>query len=231
MSKFKAVTHVIFDMDGLLINTEDLYTELFNDICAEFGKTYTYELKLKLMGRKPKDAIEIMMKELEIDGASAQEILDLSHSKQPKYFCKTKLLPGAAKLINHLAEHDIPMSICTGSSKEAFAIKTDGKEDMLALFGKMKHILKCGSDERVKRGKPEPDAYLVAKSLFTPEPKSEDCLAFEDSPGGVESAVNAGMQCIMVPDPRVPAELRAKATTVYGSLEDFKPEDFGLPAY
>lgn len=50
MTTFNPVTHVIFDMDGLLINTEDLYTELYTDLCEEFGGTYTYEMKLKIRG-------------------------------------------------------------------------------------------------------------------------------------------------------------------------------------
>jgi len=231
MAGFKPVTHVIFDMDGLLINTEDLYTNLFNAICADYGKTYTYELKIKLMGRRPLDAMEIMMKELDMSGVTAQELLDKSHSMQPTYFAEAALLPGAARLINHLSNHGIPMSICTGSSNQAFNIKTNGKTEMLELFGKMQHILKCGSDVRVTKGKPAPDAYLVAKSLFSPEPESSQCLAFEDSPGGVESAISAGMQCIMIPDPRIPVDKRALATQVCTSLETFKPEQFGLPAY
>merc|ERR1712071_150553 len=116
MAGFKPVTHVIFDMDGLLINTEDLYTNLFDAICADYGKTYTYELKIKLMGRRPLDAMEIMMKELDMSGVTAQELLDKSHSMQPTYFAEAALLPGAARLINHLSNHGIPMSICTGSS-------------------------------------------------------------------------------------------------------------------
>ena len=67
--------------------------------------------------------------------------------------------------------------------------------------------------------------------MFEKEPESSFCLAFEDSPGGVESAIGAGMQCIMVPDPRVPESLRVKATQVCANLESFKPEEFGLPKY
>ena len=230
MTTFKPVTHVIFDMDGLLINTEDLYTELYTDLCKEFGGTYTYEMKLKLMGRKPDEANQMVIDELNLK-TNLQEFNKLSYSKQPSYFCKAKLLPGAEKLINHLDKHKIPMMICTGSSSEAFDNKTRNKPMMNQLFSKMHYILKCGSDERVTKGKPDPCAYLVAKSMFEKEPESSVCLAFEDSPGGVESAVNAGMQCVMVPDPRVPEELREKATQVVIGLENFKPEDFGLPAY
>ena len=112
---------------------------------------------------RPLDAMEVMMKELKMANVTAQELLDLSHSWQPKFFAEAALLPGAAKLINHLSKHSVPMSICTGSSEQAFDIKTTGKTEMLELFGKMQHVLKCGSDERVTKGKPDPQAYLGSR--------------------------------------------------------------------
>ena len=231
---FKPVTHVIFDMDGLIINTEDLYEAMFNKIIGELKNQndykVPYEIKCKVMGRKPLDALEIYVEELDIP-ASPEDILKLSYQNQPDFFSKAELLPGAERLINHLYKNDIPMAICTGSSEEAFDNKTKNKPEILNLFQHMKHILKCGSDPRVKNGKPAADPYLVAKSLFDVEPEASKCLAFEDSPLGLESALNAGMQCVMVPDTRLPEAHREKATVVCNSLLDFKPELFGLPKF
>lgn len=64
--KFQPVTHVIFDMDGLLINTEDLYTQLFTKICAEYGTTYTFECKANSMGRKRLEVIAATIEFLKI---------------------------------------------------------------------------------------------------------------------------------------------------------------------
>lgn len=77
----------------------------------------------------------------------------------------------------------------------------------------MDFVLTCGSDPEVKQGKPSPDPYLIAAQKFKNGPVvPEKCLAFEDSPLGVESATLAGMQCVMVGDARLPDTLTRKST-------------------
>ena len=61
-----AVTHVIFDMDGLLINTEDLYTLALDQFCAKFGKKFTIELKMKMMGRKTDESAKVLIEALQL---------------------------------------------------------------------------------------------------------------------------------------------------------------------
>ena len=103
---------------------------------------------------------------------------------------------GAQRLIDHLIEHKIPFGISTGSSNEAFDQKATNLKDFFAQFS---FIVKCGSDPEVKNGKPAPDAFDVARKRFNPIPASEKCLAFEDAPNGVESALGKGPPSFLFP--------------------------------
>ena len=241
---FAKVTHVIFDMDGLLINTEDLYSEAYQSVCDEFGVTYTFEMKSKIMGMKYIDGMKILLPLLGIeDKISGEEFVKRLNRKFPEYFPKAKILPGVENLIKHLKKNGIPFGISTGSSNEAFEMK---ETNLKSFFAEFDFILKCGSDPDIKQGKPGPDPYLVASKRFSSLPicklvpylpiftvflAPENCLAFEDSPNGVLSARAAGMQCVMIPDRRLDRALTKKATLVLDSMEDFKPELFGLPPF
>jgi len=222
------VTHVIFDMDGLLINTEDLYTEAFNNILAQYGKAYGWDLKIKMMGMKPDVAAQIVIDELELPLTVNEWKEKFSHQMKT-VFSKTKFLPGAERLVHHLKEHNVPIALCSGSSKAAFEAKTSHLGDFFEVFNP--RVL-CGDDTEVKNGKPHPDAYLVTMGRFEAQPgKPSDCLVFEDAPNGVKSAISANMRCVMVPDSNMPKELTQEATLVLNSLLDFKPEIFGLPPF
>ena len=165
---FAKVTHVIFDMDGLLINTEDLYSEAYQSVCDEFGVTYTFEMKSKIMGMKYIDGMKILLPLLGIeDKISGEEFVKRLNLKFPEYFPKAKVLPGVENLIKHLKNNGIPFGISTGSSKEAFEMK---ETNLKSFFAEFDFILKCGSDPEIKQGKPGPDPYLIASKRFTSLP-------------------------------------------------------------
>ncbi|XP_047537541.1 pseudouridine-5'-phosphatase-like [Vanessa atalanta] len=224
----KPVTHVLFDMDGLLLNTEDLYTVAFQNIVSQYGKDYTFNLKLKLMGSQAHETAQTIVSELELP-ITPEEFIHESKKQFEVLFPDTNVMPGAKRLIEHLHNKGIPLGLATSSSEESYHLKVDKHHQ--ALFSLLPYKTFGSSDPNVKKGKPHPDIFLVAASKFPEKPQAEQCLVFEDAVNGVKAARAAGMQVVMVPDPRVDKSLTEEATIVLQSLEHFKPEIFGLPPF
>ena len=131
-------------------------------------------------------------------------------------------------MVLHFHKHNIPFALASGSFHKDYLVKTTNHRDFFDLF-KLKVF---GDDPELKRGKPFPDQFLLTSARFSePASSPEEILVFEDSPNGVLAAKAAGMGVVMVPDTRLNKDSYNDPTQVIFSLEDFKPEDYGFPAF
>ncbi|KAB1204259.1 (DL)-glycerol-3-phosphatase 2 [Morella rubra] len=223
------ITHVIFDMDGLLLDTEKYYTEVQEIILARYNKTFDWSLKAKMMGKKAIEAARVFVEETGLsDSLSAEDFLVEREAMLQKLFPNSELMPGAGRLIRHLHAKGIPICLATGSHRRHFELKTQRHGE---LFSLMHHVV-LGDDPEVKQGKPSPDIFLAAAKRFEGCPVvPQKILVFEDAPSGVHAAKNAGMFVVMVPDPRLDNSFHDAADQILSSLLDFNPNDWGLPPF
>ena len=189
---------VLFDMDGLVLDTEKLYTRFWMEACHFYGFPMTLEQALRMRAANSKlsqenlheffgptaDYTTIRAKRIELMDAFIAE-----HGVEAK--------PGIFELLDHLDAKGIPAAI-TSSSPVAWIQRHLSSLNLYHRFSKI-----CSGYE-VPHGKPAPDIYLYGASSLGLKP--EECLALEDAPLGIEAAFRAGCFPVMIPDQDQPDE-------------------------
>ena len=181
---------VVFDLDGLLVNTESLYVEVGRRILARRGRTFPQELIDRMMGRPTPVAIELMIAYHGLSD-SVEAIIRESDALFPELLDERLApMPGAESLLQSLAQHDVPCAMATGSRRHF----VDMVLERTGWHGRFRFIL---SAEDVRRGKPAPEIYETASSRLELPPSN--VLVLEDSRQGCEAAVGAGTFAVAVP--------------------------------
>lgn len=218
----KRITHVIYDVDGLLLDTERFYTQAYQIIAARYGKIYDWSIKARTIGMKAQDSAKIIIETLGLP-FTPEQWLETRKVLLEELFPKAEPLPGAVRLTQHFKDHGIPQAVATSSDRHYFNLKTSRHRDWFAIFD----CRVSGDDKEVKEGKPAPDIFLVTARRLQAQPGH--CLVFEDAPAGVQAARAAGMSVIAVPDPNLDERVFGDAHQVLRSLEQFDPAGWGLP--
>lgn len=208
---------MLFDMDGLLLETESIYTEVTQMIVGRYGKVFDWSVKSHMIGRDSLDAATYLVKALDLPFTPEFYLEERNDLLDERFaFAKAKL--GARELISQLSEKNFPIAVATSSNEHHFKIKTTQHQDWFTLFD----AIVTSSHNDVKQAKPAPDIFLTAAAQLGIAP--ENCLVFEDAPSGVAAANAAGMSVIAVPDPNMSHDAFADASEIIDSLDEF---DFG----
>ena len=214
MSLPRPVRAVIFDMDGLLVDTETVARDAFFAAAAEHGHDVPMDVYVSMIGTQGARSREILVEHF---GPSFEvEPLWESWGAQfePRLKAGARLMDGVVELLDHLDAAGIPFAIATSSPHA----DVDRNFAPHGLKGRFAAILARGDYER---GKPEPDAFLAAAAAMGIAP--EFCLALEDSHNGVRAAAAAGMMTIMVPDLLDPTEeMRSLCVRIADSLHEVR---------
>ena len=211
-------------MDGLLLDTEGIYTEVTQQIVGEYGKVFDWSLKGKIIGRRAMQAAEIIVESLDLP-ITPQDYLDSRKNVLLEKFKDTAPLPGAKEMTTHFFDLGIPQALATSSSSPMFEAKFEKHKKWFSQFTQIVR----GDDPELKEGKPAPDIFLLAASRLGVDPA--ECLVFEDAPTGTEAALAAGMSVVVVPDPNMDHCHYKNASQIISSLKDFDPEYWGLPKF
>ena len=189
---------VLFDMDGLVLDTEKLYSRFWMEACHFYGFPMTYEQSLKMRAANSQvgaenlrgffgpdiDYVTVRNKRIELmDGFIAE------YGVEPK--------PGIFELMDFLEEQGIPAAICSSSPRNRI-------QEHLGSLGIYHRFAAICSGYDVPCGKPAPDIYLHGAASLGLAP--EECLALEDAPLGIESAFRAGCFPVIIPDLDQPSE-------------------------
>ena len=177
---------VIFDMDGVLIDTEPLYTIAYNRVMEPWGVTLDIETKRECMGRPPSFSVRHVIQKFGL-GLTYEEFMVRRKPIMDELLAHAPPMPGAPELVHWLAERKTPIAVATSTFSDLFELKTRGHD----FFDRFDIIVK-GDDVEIERPKPAPDIFLLAARRLNVA--IDECGVLEDSPAGIEAARASGGQ-------------------------------------
>ena len=202
---------VVFDLDGLMFNTEDLYQQVGSEVLGRRGKPFEEELIHAVMGRPSPIALQMMIDWHSLDVTVPQLEQECDQIFAQLLPQKLQPMPGLLSLLDQLEAAQIPKGIATSSTRSF----VDRVLNLFELAPRFVSILTC---EDITDGKPEPEVYLLAAERLGLEPSQ--VLVLEDSQNGCRAAVAAGTYAVAVPNGYSRHQDFRGANLVADSLED-----------
>lgn len=218
MSDRRRVSAAIFDLDGLLLDTEPLYLDATTEVLARYGVALEMTVLRRQIGIPSVEGMQWLAEHYGLS-ISGQQIHEEREALLETLLPGAPPRPGAVELTTALADGGAPIAVGTSSTNDTLARKIENHGDWIARFN---HVV---TRDDVDRGKPHPDIFLEAAARLGVSP--EACVVFEDARSGVEAAQAAGMAVVMVPTEGVDTT-GLEPDALLTSLAEFDPVGWGL---
>lgn len=198
MSKFLQYRAIVFDMDGLLLDTEQLFIEAYENACEDLNIDINRSLIMRTYGTNEARTTEIFSNHFG-NKVFAKKLFSQIRERYNELTSKDpiKLKPGVLEILTYAQNKSLPMAVATSTSLTSATNK-------LSDTSILRYFQFVMGGDQVKNGKPHPEIYLSVADRLGVQPNC--CLAFEDSDNGVRAAHSAGMTVIQVPDLAAPCE-------------------------
>jgi HAD superfamily hydrolase (TIGR01509 family) len=207
---------VVFDLDGVLIQTEELWDEVREGLARERGGKYSSAAQRAMMGMSSVEWSRYMHEHVGLPDSPGEIAAEVVERMAARYRERLPLIDGAGEAVERLAAV-WPLGVASSSNRPLIELVLE-----LSRLGRL--FRATVSSEEVERGKPAPDVYLEACRRLGVEPSR--AAAIEDSHAGIGSAKAAGMRVIAIPNPSFPPgdEALAEADVLLGSLAELTAE-------
>jgi len=201
---------ILFDMDGVLVDSPGFVWEVYNSILREHDKQVSDEDIPKYLGKRLVEQIELLKEDYQIPLSSEEfkKIFDKRHSVETSRIKKT---PGLPELMEKLKQLDLKLALVTSSGK-------DRALNLIKFLDIENYFDTLVTAVDVKVGKPDPEGYLKAAKKLNVSP--EDCIVIEDAVNGIEAGKNAGMKVIALETKYQKREALGKSDYIITSLNE-----------
>ncbi|MGD9651685.1 MAG: HAD family hydrolase [Candidatus Dadabacteria bacterium] len=209
------INAVIFDMDGVMIDSEPLWEKTERILLARRSIDYSPDYRDKIVGLNQRDSGRLLVDTFDLDETVDDIINERISILTSIYEKELELIPALVPLLEQLARDGYRLAVASSSPLRVVTFVLD-------MFSLHNHFLTVVSGDSVGNGKPHPDIYLHTAEMLGVAPA--ECVAIEDSINGLRSAKGAGMYCIAIPDKRLTPDQFKSADVILDSLRELTPE-------
>jgi HAD superfamily hydrolase (TIGR01509 family) len=209
---------VVFDLDGLLIDSEQVWDDVRENLAHERGGRWHPGAQRAMMGMSSPEWSRYMHETIGLSESPDEINRIVVERMVERYAAGPPWIDGAVEAVQRIADA-FPLGLASSSNRELI--------DLVLERGAIADLFRATvSSEEVARGKPAPDVYLEAARRLGTDPAG--CVAVEDSHNGIRAAKAAGMRCVAIPNPSFPpGDAIAEADVVLGSLAELTPRVLG----